>query len=413
MQTTSATFDSIVSGNYSVEYKLVLNGVTYDQSDLWSIYTQTGLFEENIPMVGCTVAGQIDVKMKKPSVTIPRMAQIKPYARVKEASWENISTSRTYVPQLGDGDAEYRCVASLGGKELISETVVVKKSESTFDIVKQPSDYCDVMGAEVTFSILAKGSNLSYQWQYSNNNGLTWANWSMTGSTTNTVTSEINSTRLGFIYRCKVTSGTSTLYTRTVRMLLAENASDFYIKQQPSNLSILTSNTQALSITVGKPNTTYQWQRRETSEWIQQGVYFIDTRAVSHNNNGLELLSLHGYDAMLKAEADYPSDSASNYPATDIYVVNKIASAMGVSVDSRTTAIMSSAYSINLPIGYSMREILGYIASMYAGNFIMSEEGKLRLVTLNSIGTETNYLIDNLASPITFGTGANETRILV
>lgn len=233
MQSVSALFNTIISGTYTVEYKLVLNNVTYDKNTLRSIKIQNNLFSEDVPMVGCTVSGQIDVEMKKPSATIPRMAKMEPYARVKNDT--------------------------------------------------------------------------------------------------------------------------------------------------------------------------------QTSEWVRQGVFYIDTRSISHNVNGVEVLTLHGYDAMMKTEANYPSDSASNYPALDTYVVNKIAAAIGVSVDSRTTTLMNAGYRINLPASYSMRETLGFIGSMYAGNWIITEEGKLRLVALNSIGKETNYLIDNAGFVITFG----GTRILV
>lgn len=151
----------------------------------------------------------------------------------------------------------------------------------------------------------------------------------------------------------------------------------------------------------------------EYSEWLKKGVFFVDTRDTTHNDDGLDILTLHGYDAMLMAEADYPSDT-STYPMTDINVVRKIASAMGISVDSRTVADMNKGYRINLPTGYSMRETLGYIASMYAGNFIINDNGDLRLIGLTSIPIETQYLIDNAGYAITFGQSPNEVvRILV
>ena len=146
-----------------------------------------------------------------------------------------------------------------------------------------------------------------------------------------------------------------------------------------------------------------------TSAWIPQGVFFIDTRELENNSNVLDpILKLHGYDAMLKAGALYPNDTE-EYPKVDTYVVDKIAEAMGVEVDDRTYDIMVNEYPINLPATYTMREVLGYIASMYAGNFCMSQEGKLRLVDLTHIGLETNLLIDQTGSAIVFG----EDRILV
>lgn len=138
------------------------------------------------------------------------------------------------------------------------------------------------------------------------------------------------------------------------------------------------------------------------SEWVPQGVFFIDTRETTQNDDGLDVLTLHAFDAMLKTEADFPSTSHA-WPATDIQAVRDIAAAIGVGIDPRTTALMTRGYRIGLPAGYSMREVLGNIAAMYAGNWIMNYDGNLQLVPLNSIPPETNYLIDNAGNAITFG----------
>lgn len=153
----------------------------------------------------------------------------------------------------------------------------------------------------------------------------------------------------------------------------------------------------------------------QTSEWIPQGVFYIDTRETTHNDDGLDILTLHCYDAMLKAEADYPSTSIS-YPAKDYRIVQIIAYTMGLQtsssasshggIDARTKTLMnngSGIYNIGLPVGYSMREVLSNIAAMYGGNWIMTYEGKLRLVTLTELPDETYYLIDSEFEAITFG----------
>ena len=137
------------------------------------------------------------------------------------------------------------------------------------------------------------------------------------------------------------------------------------------------------------------------SEWIPQGVFFIDTREYSQNEDGLDVMTIHGFDAMLKAEKLYAGRITGN--STDTQMVAEIAYQMGVSVDSRTNALMNKSYTIPLPTSYTYREVLGYIASMYVGNFIMSDEGKLRLVTMLELPGETNYLISHLGDAITFG----------
>ena len=139
----------------------------------------------------------------------------------------------------------------------------------------------------------------------------------------------------------------------------------------------------------------------QQSEWLAQGIYYIDTRETTKNQDGLDVLTLHGYDAMLKAEQMYNGRITGS--STDIQMVNEIAYQMGVNVDARTTALITNGYTIPLPTGYSYREVLGYIASMYVGCFIMSEIGELRLVSLTELPPETNYLIDQVGDAITFG----------
>lgn len=147
---------------------------------------------------------------------------------------------------------------------------------------------------------------------------------------------------------------------------------------------------------------------KEHSEWIQKGVYFVDTRSSNKDDTGLEILTLHGYDAMLKAEQDYIGTDLS-WPSTDINVVRDIASVMGVQVEPETVEKINMGYTVQLPFAYTCREVLGYIAAMYAGCFVMSDLGELKLIQLNGIPKETRYLVDNAGYVLTFG----GTRIMV
>ena len=56
-----------------------------------------------------------------------------------------------------------------------------------------------------------------------------------------------------------------------------------------------------------------------------------------------------------------------------------------------------------------MREVLAEIAVANAGNWIITDAGKLLLVPLNSIPAETHYLVTEYGYAITFG----GTRILL
>ena len=150
----------------------------------------------------------------------------------------------------------------------------------------------------------------------------------------------------------------------------------------------------------------------DQSEWIQQGVFYIDTREISKNHSTFSTITLHGYDAMLKTEQDFTDSGRLDWSTgfvTDEDMVQEIADLIGVDVDTRTWSVMGEEYQIPLPTGYSLREILGYIASMYAGCFIMTDIGQLRLVSILEIPPETNLLIDQIGDYIVFG----EDRIVV
>ena len=188
------------------------------------------------------------------------------------------------------------------------------------------------------------------------------------------------------------------------------------------------------------------------SEWLPRGVYWIDTREYDKETG---ILTLTGMDAMLKGEQDYCQYGDQGYwPQVDTNVLSDIAVRLGLGtdtytvvqvvgdpnslglyelrnneyvltsdtsvvsgktyyrrantgVDSRTWPKLNSVYKIQYPgIGegaYTVREVLGYIGSAYAGNWILNEQGKLRLIVLGDIPAETSYLIDEFGNTITLG----------
>lgn len=114
------------------------------------------------------------------------------------------------------------------------------------------------------------------------------------------------------------------------------------------------------------------------SEWLHYGTYFIDTRETSVDGEYMEITA---YDSMLKAEQTYKDLTAfTTWPQTDTAIVNEICTLMGVALDSRTSL---AGYAIGYPNDYTMREMLGFIATANGGNWIITPENKLRLVPLN------------------------------
>lgn len=147
------------------------------------------------------------------------------------------------------------------------------------------------------------------------------------------------------------------------------------------------------------------------SEWIPKGVFFFSTRELDKVSG---ILTVTGYDAMLKAEnvwlnEDYVYD---NWPMPQETAVADIAQRMGIEVDSRT--VLSDDFPVEYPVDedgdLTMREALSFIAVSDAGNWIITDEGKLRLIRFGDIPEQAGYLVTEYGQPIQF---AGEVLILV
>lgn len=137
------------------------------------------------------------------------------------------------------------------------------------------------------------------------------------------------------------------------------------------------------------------------SGWLPKGVFYLNERTTNEQN---DRISIYGCDAMAFADAPYPSSSLA-WPAKDRQVLEEVAAAIGVEIDESTLELIPAEgrYSVQFPAEDTMRDAIGTIAALYAGNFIINETGKLQLVGLNNLPAETNYLINEKGDYITFG----------
>ena len=101
-------------------------------------------------------------------------------------------------------------------------------------------------------------------------------------------------------------------------------------------------------------------------EWIKQGVF---TAEKPTTNEGMTKIT--AYDNMRKLDKAYVSMLPNN--TSTVAVLNEIATITGVEIV--TTGLNS--ISINKPIGYTFREILGSIAQLYAGFAVCSRSGNI------------------------------------
>lgn len=135
----------------------------------------------------------------------------------------------------------------------------------------------------------------------------------------------------------------------------------------------------------------------QVSEWLTKGTFFTNRRA---EDGGY--WTVEAYDAMRKAEAVWAPDQSLTFPMTMTAAAAEFARIMEVELDPRT--VLNPAYTIDYPANdYTIRDELRFIAAAHGGNWIMTDEGKLLLVSLLSIPPETSYLVTEYGSAITLG----------
>lgn len=143
----------------------------------------------------------------------------------------------------------------------------------------------------------------------------------------------------------------------------------------------------------------------QASEWLPKGVYYISTRKLDKRTG---TLAIHGFDAMLKASDVWLTEDYApvNWPMPQRVAVEDIAYRMGVEVDPRT--VVTDGFPIPYPADetgedITMLDILEFIAVCNAGNWVISDEGRLLLLRYGDIPPETNYLVTEYGSAITLG----------
>lgn len=144
----------------------------------------------------------------------------------------------------------------------------------------------------------------------------------------------------------------------------------------------------------------------EESSWYPKGTFYVDTRSQDTYNR----LSIEAYDAMLKASQQYYTQDGDQgrWPRTDhMRIVEEIAARMGVEIDTRTRDIVKKNFEIGYPgygeDAYTCRDVLGFIGAMYGGNWVITDEDKLRLIVLGDIPADTNFLINEEGDRLTIG----------
>lgn len=162
----------------------------------------------------------------------------------------------------------------------------------------------------------------------------------------------------------------------------------------------------------------------DSGSWIKKSEYYIFSRSIDEASGVVRFLA---YDAIYRSEEEFVQPGQIGaWPRKDKVVMLEIAKrTTGATrwqdcIDADTWNSMTGNYDVQFPgivvsTSYksdgatTMREVAGQIASMYAGNWIIDNSGKWRLVRLADVPPVTNYLVDENSDVIVI----NGVKILV
>ena len=127
-------------------------------------------------------------------------------------------------------------------------------------ITTQPENSYSTVGTTATFTVAAEGDRVTYQWQYSTNDGETWSNVSNGTSATLSVSAQASVD--GNLYRCVVTSGLKVIVTSEPAILDLQDPS-VEIVSHPTNAFLLAGEMTNIHVEATGMDLTYQWHRSD------------------------------------------------------------------------------------------------------------------------------------------------------
>lgn len=229
----------------------------------------------------------------------------------------------TFGGNFANGTTVYAII--LGGCEEVStDTVTVTVLPATLITTQPAALQSACVGSDVSFTISATASNISYQWKKGGNNII-----GQTSSTLNLTNISLNDAAT---YTCVVMGDCDTLTSNNAVLSIAASAN---ISQQPLSQTICIGNPVTLTV-VGNAgsNTTYQWFRNNQPVGINSPSF--DIPAATINSAGNYKVTITGDCGTITsniATLSIGTTTAVNNIFTNTQVCENSAYSLGVSAD--------------------------------------------------------------------------------
>ncbi|RYE22693.1 MAG: T9SS type A sorting domain-containing protein [Sphingobacteriales bacterium] len=151
---------------------------------------------------------------------------------------------------------QYRVIVSNACPSNTTSAAATLSVSVAGSITAQPSNQTICAGETASFTVAATGTNLTYQWQVSNDGGGTYNN--ITGANSGTLTlTPVPFSSNGNRYRVVVTSCSGPANSNAAILTVNEPAT---ITTQPANVTACAGDNATFVVATAGPGVTYQWQ---------------------------------------------------------------------------------------------------------------------------------------------------------
>ncbi|MBQ4374564.1 MAG: immunoglobulin domain-containing protein [Erysipelotrichales bacterium] len=219
---------------------------------------------------------------------------------------------------------QYRCVVSNKGGSVTSDTATLTVTTTAIPvIIEQPKSQSVKPGTAVSFTVIAEGENLTYQWYYRTSSTGTWAKSTATCATTNTYSlpaSSVVKARNGYEYRCVVTNkaGSVTSKAAALTIILADKP---VIVKSPESVTVTAGTAVNFTVEATGEGLEYQWYYRtsSTGTWSKSTAscantptYTLEAAKVVKSRSGYE------YRCLVKNEGGFVYSEAAVLTITPV-----------------------------------------------------------------------------------------------
>lgn len=187
------------------------------------------------------------------SVTIGNGVRVIEYASFDETGVTKVSYTGT--------KAQWNQIEMDEDNYWLQYEVTLKTGVSPISVTAQPTGKYAAAGQNAKFTVKAKGTGITYQWQYRTSAKASWKNTTATGSKTATVTISATASKSGYQYRCRLTDKNgNVLYTNSAKLVV------FRVKTQPTDRYVPAGSTAKFTVKAEGNGLKYQWQYRSSAK---------------------------------------------------------------------------------------------------------------------------------------------------